>query len=357
MKIIIPIIILFVLSNIISCKRNSPTENNTISPEVKIILPADNTNEADSIFIEISAKDDRGIDKIEIYVDNKIDTVLNQYPYKYYILYKKYSNSYSHTLSVIAYDINNNFAKSSQIQFSLISRFPELLVEWIVADGGTFDMGSENGTGLFEEYPQHKVTVKSFKICKTEVTFDLYDQFCRETFRSKPNDGGWGRTSMPAINVNWFDAKEFCAWASLKTGKIVRLPTEAEWEFAAQGGIKAHKPHYIYSGSDNIDSVSWYYNYIELYSPHPVATKTGNELGIHDMSGNVWEWCEDFYHSDYDGAPTDGSAWLSPIGIYRIVRGGSWYYGYNTNHRVAHRAGYSPGSREVATGFRVVTEP
>ena len=220
-------------------------------------------------------------------------------------------------------------------------------IKWVYVEGGTFQMGSNDWDN---SEPIHSVTVRSFYIESTEVTFSQYDKFCDATGRNKPSDYGLGRGEMPVINVSWDDANAYCQWLSEETGKNIHLPTEAEYEYAARGGNRSNG--YTYSGSNNIDEVAWYLGNSGR-RPHRVGTKAPNELGIYDMSGNVWEWCEDWYHTSYDGAPTDGSAWLmeDPNNPYRVVRGGSWF-NYDSNCRVANRGNNLPSFRDFDNGFR-----
>jgi formylglycine-generating enzyme required for sulfatase activity len=210
--------------------------------------------------------------------------------------------------------------------------------EMVFVKGGTFQMGSTNGDG--DEKPVHSVTVDDFYMSKYEVTFAEYDKFCEATGRKKPKDQGWGRGSRPVINVSWHDAAAYCQWAG------GRLPTEAEWEYAARGGNKSNG--YTYAGSHNADEVAWY----NSGETHPVGQKKPNELGLYDMSGNVWEWCSDWYDSDYyENSPSSNPKGPSN-GSGRVRRGGSWYY-YAKGCRVANRSDYDPSFGDLYLGFRL----
>jgi formylglycine-generating enzyme required for sulfatase activity len=189
------------------------------------------------------------------------------------------------------------------------------LQKMVFVKGGTFQMGSPDGVGSPDEHPSHSVIVKSYWIDQFEVTVSEYLSYCTATGRAKPPEPPWGWVNNhPIVNVSWDDASAYAQWA----GK--RLPTEAEWEYAAKGGVNSKG--YLYSGSNNPDSVAWTHSN-SGNSTHPVGLKAANEIALYDMSGNAWEWCQDWYHSNYLNAPTDGRAWLDP-GIRRVYRGGGW---------------------------------
>ncbi len=218
----------------------------------------------------------------------------------------------------------------------------------VFVEGGTFQMGSNSGDS--DEKPVHFVTVSDFNISKTEVTFEQYDAFCDATGRDKPDDEGWGRGNRPVIYVYWQDAFDYCEWMSKTTGETYRLPTEAEWEYAARGGNKSKG--YRYSGSNTISSVGWYDDN-SAEKTHPVAQKQPNELGLYDMSGNVQEWCSDWYGEEsYSSSPQ-----INPqgpnSGKARVVRGGCWF-NYDFVCRVADRGRYNPDFRYSGYGFRLV---
>jgi formylglycine-generating enzyme required for sulfatase activity len=204
-------------------------------------------------------------------------------------------------------------------------------VRWVEVEGGAFLMGSRGSS--------RRVAVRGFMMSATEITFDQYDAFCDATGKPKPDDHGWGRGTQPVLNVSYDDAEEFGRWLSGRLGTTVRLPTEAEWEYAAQGGL--HSRGFAFSGSNDRDEVSWN----EGNSggrPHPVGTKKANELGLFDLSGNLWEWCAD------DAAP-EGD------GVKRPLRGNSFD---NPGTRLDFRDSLrlERESRHYNIGFRVVRE-
>ncbi|MBI4003059.1 MAG: SUMF1/EgtB/PvdO family nonheme iron enzyme [Nitrospira defluvii] len=194
--------------------------------------------------------------------------------------------------------------------------------------GGTFRQGDTHGLGGAIEQPVHEVRIKSFAIGRFEVTFEEYDRFAVATGRSLPGDQGWGRGRRPVINVSWHEAKDYADWLSRETGKRFRLPTESEWEYAARGGGKDD----IWAGTSDEEQLKNYAVYAANSQNRtaPVGEDKGrkpNARGLYDMSGNVFEWVEDCAHNDYQGAPTDGTAWLEADGGNckgRVIRGGSW---------------------------------
>ena len=147
--------------------------------------------------------------------------------------------------------------------------------------------------------------------------------------------------------MSWDDIQEFLSKLNSLTGQTFKLPTEAQWEYAARGGNRSRG--YKYSGSNNIDDVAWYESNSGRHT-HAVATKQPNELGIYDMSGNVWEWCSDWY-GDYDSSSQTDPQGAS-TGSYRVLRGGCCSYAAE-NCRISNRDGYAPGSRDSLIGFRL----
>ena len=256
----------------------------------------------------------------------------------------------------------------------------------VYVQGGTFTMGctSEQGSCDDEEKPVHMVTVSGFWMGETEVTVGLFRTFINETgYRTDAEKEGWAwrwmqvdgewkwnkvdglywihdkngnarigvEDNQPVLYVSWNDTKAFCEWLKKKTGKNFRMPTEAEWEYAARGGNKSRG--YKYAGSNTIGDVAWYVNN-SGGSTHPVKAKQANELGLYDMTGNVWEWCYDWmgnYGSSSQTNPTGSSS-----GSYRVLRGGCWLNDAGSC-RVSFRGCNDPGYRCFIIGFRLVLVP
>ena len=233
----------------------------------------------------------------------------------------------------------------------------------IKVEGGTFKMGAqdENPNGANydseawnNEKPVHSVTLNDYYIGETEVTQELWEAVMGTTVAQQRDkvDCGWPLcgvgSNYPMYYISWDDCQEFVKRLNELTGKNFRLPTEAEWEYAARGGNKSRG--YKYSGSDNIGDVAWYWDNSSK-EPHPVGTKSPNELGLYDMSGNVWEWCRDWY-SDYSSSSQTNPTGPT-LGSYRVSRGGSW--NYNASYcRVSIRAGSTLDNRRNYLGFRLV---
>lgn len=251
---------------------------------------------------------------------------------------------------------------------NIVYKVDDSHIEMVWVKGGTFVMGDNN-----KEESKPSVTLDDYYIGKYEVTVALFHAFVAdsnyktdaeqyggcsvviEKKRTLREDVNWrcdskGRIKSrqtwnhPVIFVSWNDANAFCKWLSNKTGRLFRLPTEAEWEYAARGGKKSQG--YLYSGSNDIDSVAWfgYYDKDRIignsgFETHPVGRKYPNELGIHDMSGNVWEWCADLDTSD----------------SCRIIRGGGWD-NYAKRCSTVNRMGFMPVERDAGVGFRVVED-
>jgi formylglycine-generating enzyme required for sulfatase activity len=233
-------------------------------------------------------------------------------------------------------------------------------IDMIFVQGGTFQMGYNDGDS--DENPIHSVTVSNFYIGKFEVTQKEW----KDVMGSNPSN--FKGDNLPVENVSWYDAVDFCNKKSEKEGLLkcysgsgeniscdfskngYRLPTEAEWEYAAHGGVSARST--TYSGSNNIGEVAWYYYSKKSGSKtQPVGTKKANELGIYDMSGNVWEWCWDWYGSYSSSSQTNPKGASS--GSSRVSRGGCWY-DFAFRCRVTDRRYRNLDFRGDGVGFRLL---
>lgn len=225
----------------------------------------------------------------------------------------------------------------------------------IAVEGGTFMMGSNDSEAYSDEKPVHEVTLSSYYIGETQVTQELWKAVMGN------NPSHFKGDNLPVECVSWNDCQKFIGNLNRLTGKTFRLPTEAEWEYAARGG--QNSLGYKYSGSNNIDEVAWYYDNSHTRTgwfggkqgkqdrkTHPVATKKANELGIYDMSGNVWERCQDWYGS-YSSTTQTNPKGLSS-GSYRVYRGGGWNYGAR-RCRSSNRGGDDPSFHYYGLGLRL----
>lgn len=205
---------------------------------------------------------------------------------------------------------------------------------------GTFQMGAVMPPNAA---PVHAVVLRAFAIGKHEVTQGEW----KAVMGGNPSKAVPCGDTCPVENVNWHEAREFVKRLSAKTGNAYRLPSEAEWEYACRAGGAQD-----YCGGDDPTTLAWYGD--EYGGTHPVAQKQPNAWGLHDMSGNVWEWTQDCAHTDYEGAPADGSAWeISDECGSRVLRGGSWLSGAQYS-RATLRFGFTPNFRAADFGFRVV---
>jgi len=260
--------------------------------------------------------------------------------------------------------VGSLFAQKSKT--ASFKRTPIDTSKFVLVEGGTFKMGSEKPVEAHEG-PVHNVTVKSFYCGKTEVTIEELDKWSSETKRDFFPAGDWGRGKQPAIVVSWVDALNYCNWLSekeklskcyivngenaqyLDTAKGYRLLTEAEWEFAARGRNKSKGT--FFAGSDAINEVGWYKGN-SGERPHPVAQKKPNELGLFDMTGNLWEWVWDWYDGGYYGKSPAANPQGPETGNYRVMRGGAWYN--NAEYaNVYTRQNACPGFKQNSVGFRI----
>ena len=236
--------------------------------------------------------------------------------------------------------------------------------EMVVLPTGRFRMGDLNGDGYSNEKPVRTVTIsRPIAMSKYEVTFRQYDRFAQAEGRAMPDDRGWGRGNRPVIDVSQKDAQAYAQWLSAQTGKDYRLPSEAEWEYAARAGTTTK-----YSWGNRITHEDANYGKDQCcgglasgrdrwVNTSPVGSFAANPFGLYDMHGNVYEWVEDCWHDNYEGAPTNGSAWMTGCDgdLRAAVRGGSWYYNPR-NLRSAYRIRGWPSSRYIGIGFRLVQD-
>lgn len=258
----------------------------------------------------------------------------------------------------------------------------DLMANMIFVSGGTFQMG---GNGHDWEKPIHTVTVKSFSIDKFKTTVDQFSKFVESTgYKTEADKEGWSNVGVtrfetdfqfekrnginwrcdiagnvrsadeqkyPVTYVSWNDAQAFCRWASEKTGKSIRLPTEAEWEFAARGGNQSKG--YEFSGSNILDDVAWYARNSGNRT-HEVGTKQPNELGLYDMVGNVTEWCADWYGPYSSDTQTNPKGPISGEG--HVLRGTDITISWPPECDIPGRGQRSPDDRNGYTGYRVVMD-
>ena len=224
--------------------------------------------------------------------------------------------------------------------------------EMVVIPAGEFLMGSPEGEGLDWERPQHRVTINTpFALGKYEVTFDEWDAcLAAGGCEHEPDDRGWGRGDRPVMNVSWEDVKQYCGWLAKKTDQNYRLPSEAEWEYAARAGTETAYfwGNEVGKNQANCDGCGSEWDDKETA---PVGRFAANPFGLYDMHGNVWEWVEDTWHRSYQNAPTGGSAWIDAASGFRVLRGGSWVHDAQSA-RSAFRGWNAPGNRGVSLGFR-----
>jgi formylglycine-generating enzyme required for sulfatase activity len=215
---------------------------------------------------------------------------------------------------------------------------------------GCFLMGDIQGIGDSDEVPVHELALDSFAISRYPITFFKYDAFCIATGRPGSGDNGWGRGHRPVINISWQDANIYCQWLSKETGHTYRLPTEAEWEYACRAGSSFS---YCFGDEkEQLDDYAWHDGNSDG-TTQTVGQKKCNAWGLHDMHGNVWEWCIDWYQGFfYAVSPVRNPIHTEP-GLYRVVRGGSW--GDKAQDcRSSCRKRYEPYVHFGNIGFRVV---
>lgn len=219
-------------------------------------------------------------------------------------------------------------------------------IEWVKVEGGTFLMGCEKTEAdCYPDEEQHTVTLSTFYISKYEITVEQFRYYCQQTGNQMPPAPHFGwEDKAPIVNVTWQQARDYAKWAG------GRLPTEAEWEYAARGG--KHSKGYTYSGGNDAFEVGWCYENSDKKT-HPVGEKKANELGLYDMSGNAWEWCNDNYEIYYYKNSPQKNPQGPTTGIGKVNRGGCYNFDYRLMKN-SHRRGSGDESIGTGTGFRIV---
>lgn len=239
-----------------------------------------------------------------------------------------------------------NFVSGVTFENRAKTTYPGISIDWVDVEGGEFEMGCPWGES--SEKPVHQVKLDNFRISRHEITVEQYRAFCRSTGHSMPPEPEWGWVeNHPIVNVSWADANSFAHWLGC------RLPTEAEWEFAANGGNQSK--NFNLSGSNEMDDVAWHRGNSPGETTQPVGQLNPNELGIFDMTGNAWEWVNDWYQTDYYRFSPLENPQGANSGQSRICRGGSFNCIYWISRNSA-RGTYRPNSRCPDLGFRIVME-
>ena len=224
----------------------------------------------------------------------------------------------------------------------------------IAIPSGSFLMGNTSGLISPDETPRHKVNVPAFAMSVFEVTYAEYDVFARATGRSRPDSSGWDRDTHPVNNVSWDDAVAYAGWLSKQTGKKYRLPSEAEWEYAARAGQRTT----FWWGSDKGKGNAHCFDCasdLNTSKTAKVGSYKPNAFGLYDTAGNLYEWVHDCYHRNYSGAPEDGSVWEGGDCSVRIVRGGA-FRSPATSMRVENRETFPSNKGQYNVGIRLVRE-
>ncbi|MFM2319367.1 MAG: hypothetical protein RLZZ215_1988 [Pseudomonadota bacterium] len=236
------------------------------------------------------------------------------------------------------------------------AKFDFLMPEMIKIGAGSFEMGCSNSKDCSDdEKPVRTVQVAAFEMSKTEVTFAQWDACVVDGGCGgyKPDDEQWGCNNRPVINVSWNDAQNYVQWLSDKTKLTYRLPTEAEWEYAARAGTKTSYFWGDAIGKNKANCESCGSQWDDKKTA-PVNSFPANAWGLVDMHGNVWEWTQDCYYSNYQSAPLDSGAWEKwwSLSCNRVLRGGSWY-NIPQYLRSANRFWVNPSERYGFLGFRI----
>ena len=307
-------------------------------------------------------------EKIELHYNLVSERMSELYFVKLYVSHAKKDNSFVEISflsgdvgagvkpgksKVVVWDVYREFQNisASQLTFQIkLFSMPVALKDFSWVKGGSFVMGSDEGDE--DAKPAHQVSVSDFYIGKYEVTVAEYKLFCEQTNRPFPNEKIEWLADHPMTFVSWYDAESYCLWLQKITNLPFRLPTEAEWEYAAKEGQLSRE--YTFSGSNNINDVGWY-KQNSIGTMHSTVGKLKpNSLGIFDMSGNVWEWCADWYNSKYYSFSPSENPGGPSVGKVKAGRGGSWF---NRDVNLTFRYFVTPTSKTNYLGFRVACTP
>ena len=226
--------------------------------------------------------------------------------------------------------------------------------QMIPIPAGKFRMGNASGLISPDEAPRHAVNVPAFAMSVYEITYAEYDVFAGATGRKKPDSSGWDRKTHPVTDVSWDDALAYTRWLSKQTGKKYRLPSEAEWEYAARAGTRGSFGWGTSKGSGNAHCFDCGSD-LSTNKPAKVGSYKPNPFGLYDTAGNLYEWVHDCYHRNYQGAPDDGSVWEGGDCSVRVVRGGA-YRSPASSMRVENREKFPSGKGQYNVGIRIVRE-
>ncbi|MGL1863134.1 MAG: formylglycine-generating enzyme family protein [Pseudodesulfovibrio sp.] len=248
------------------------------------------------------------------------------------------------SLMLILLMSNTAFSSSSSPEKTWTD--PTTGMEFVWVPGGCYQMGSNSGSS--EEKPVHEVCVDGFWMSKYEVTNAQYHRYKVDHINDEYRGYSLNGNNQPVVDLSWNDAKAYAKWLSDKSNGSFRLPTEAEWEYAARSGGRDEE----YAGGHDVDDVAWH-DSNSGNTTHPVGTKAPNGLGLYDMSGNVSEWCEDWYNENAYSSHSRKNPLYSGEGDYRVRRGGSWFHIPNYV-RSASRNGSKPRNTFDDMGFRLL---
>ncbi|PID30868.1 MAG: hypothetical protein CR982_00685, partial [Candidatus Cloacimonadota bacterium] len=339
-------------------EQNTPNIITITSP-----INGDTFTIGDTISIVTSVQNNSNIESVKIYANNQLLSILTTLPFTHNWDTANLEIG-NYNLKAVAKDNQGVSFESEEITITLENEIVNR--DFVFVESGSFSMGDHFNEGEGDELPVHSLAINSFFISKYEVTQKLYVSIMGNNPSYFPGE------DRPVEQVSWFDAVEFCNKLSELEGlekcynlsdSIIscdltkngyRLPTEAEWEYAARGGV-SHTDDFRYSGchqNSELGDYAWYKGNSGSKT-HDVGTKLPNQLGIYDMSGNVWEWCNDWYSSTYYATLPSNNPQGPESGTKRVGRGGGWGNA-PSGCRVANRSDYAPTGSDRYLGFRLV---